>query len=55
MPKRRPERYGFTQVQEGKRVVGDRLFCALAAQQQRAQAEEAKKEGTNCAPVTHNQ
>jgi len=34
--------------------VGDLLFCALAAQQQRLQAEVAKKEGTNYAGVTHN-
>lgn len=35
--------------------MGDLLLCALAAQQQRAKAEEAKKERTNCAPVTHMQ
>jgi hypothetical protein len=35
--------------------VGVLLFCALAAQQQGAQAREAQEEGTNYAPITHNQ
>jgi hypothetical protein len=33
--------------------VGVLLFCALAAQQQGAQADEAVGDQTNYAPVTH--
>jgi hypothetical protein len=35
--------------------VGDLLFCALAAQQQRAKADAAEEETTNYAPITHSQ